>query len=397
MTKPDHTTNSLFTASGCLTAGALEKLASGALSPAEVKQAKAHIAGCELCSDALDGIMTWQKQNQVSVYIDNAATSSSRTGKPKAQNTFGNKVNHINERLHDRVKFHRETATMKQTKRIGPVPAWLAVAASVVLFAGIYLILQQNRPVKENVAVNPAEYDEMEILPSAPDSLVKRETPAVIAENKPQSRKRGIPTPGVVNGVVTFSNNEMAVMEQETDDEYIAATSEEAPATAPGYIGGIDNQLADTDKAAEKTVVTEQADNSSAQTAAAPRSGKGVAAKASKSSAQEEVAEEDVVFTIVEQFPEFPGGTDKLNHYLSENIHYPAQATENSISGTVYVQFVVDKKGQISDAKVLRGIGYGCDEEALRVIKAMPRWKPGMQRGKPVKVVFNMPVKFSLK
>jgi len=396
MTKPDHKINSLFTASGCLTADALEKLASGTLSPALSRQAEAHIAGCGLCSDALDGIMTWQRQNQVSVYKDEAEFSTSPAGKSEAEKTFGNKVNHINERLHDRVKFHRETATSKQKKRLGPVPAWLAVAASVVLFAGIYLILQQNRPVKENVAVNQAEYDEMVVLPSNPDSLVKREAPAVIAENKPQAGKRGIPSPAVVNGVITFSNDDMVVMEKESDDEYIAGTAEEVTVSVPGFIGGTDNQIADTDKAAEKTVDTEQTDKSIAQTAAAPRSSNGAAAKASKSSSQEEVAEESAVFTIVEQLPEFPGGADKLNRYLTENLHYPAQAKESSISGTVYVQFVVNKKGQISEAKVLRGIGSGCDEEALRVIKAMPRWKPGMQRGKPVKVVFNMPVKFSL-
>lgn len=396
MTKPDHTTNGLFTASGCLTTDALEKLASGALPPAEVKQANVHLAGCGLCSDALDGIRTWQKQNQVSVYIDNAANTRARAAKPKSQNTFGNKVNHINERLHDRVKFHRETTTMKQRKRIGPVPAWLAVAASVVLFAGVYLILQQNRPVKENVAVNQAEYDEMVVLPSNPDSLVKREAPAVIAENKPQSGKRDIPSPRVVNGVVTFSKDDMVVMEQETDNEHKTGIAEDAPATVPGNIGGIDNQLADSDKVAEKTLATEQTDKSLAQPATAARSGRGVVAAAPKSSAQEEQYEEAEVFTVVEQSPEFPGGAYKLNRYLTEKLQYPAEAKENSISGTVYVQFVIDKKGQISDAKVLRGIGSGCDEEALRVIKAMPRWKPGMQHGKPVKTLFNLPIKFSL-
>lgn len=396
MTKPDHKINSLFTASGCLTADALEKLASGTLSPALSRQAEAHIAGCGLCSDALDGIMTWQRQNQVSVYKDEAEFLPSSAGKSEAEKTFGNKVNHINERLHDRVKFHRETAPVRQKKRIGPVPAWLAVAASVVLFAGIYFILQQNRPVKENVAVNKAEYDEMVVLPSASDSLIKSTSPAVIAESKPQAGKRGIPSPAVVNGVITFSNDEMTVIEQEADYEHKDGISGEVPAPAPGNIGGIGNQPADSDEVSEKAVITEQTDKSSAQTAAAPSSGNGVAAKASKSSSQEEVAEESAVFAIVEQLPEFPGGADKLNRYLTENLHYPAQAKESSISGTVYVQFVVDKKGQISEAKVLRGIGSGCDEEALRVIKAMPRWKPGMQQGKPVKTLFNLPIKFSL-
>jgi len=396
MTKPDHHINSLFTASGCLTADALEKMASGALSPTELKQAKAHIAGCGLCTDALDGLSIWKKQNEVSVYIDNAEDSQVNIRKTKPVKTFGNKVNHINERLHNRVRFHRETDSVKQKKRIGPVPAWLAVAASVVLFAGIYLILQQNRPVKENVAVNQAEYDEMVVPSSAPDSMIKSEVPAVIAENKHQAGKRGIPSPKVVNGVVTFNNDDVVVMDKEADDENIAGVSEAETATVPGYIAGISNQVADSDRVAEKTMIAEKSDNSVAQPTPAARTVKGVATSASKTTQLEEISEEAEVFTVVEQSPEFPGGADKLNRYLTDNLHYPDEAKMNSISGTVYVQFVIDKKGQISDAKVLRGIGSGCDEEALRVIKAMPRWKPGMQRGKPVRVAFNMPVKFSL-
>jgi TonB family protein len=396
MTKPNDKPMKLFTSSGCLTAQALEKMAAGGLQPAGLELAQAHVSGCELCADALEGLKTWQEQNRVHVYTEEPARKEKKGNTGNVPVTFSHRVNHINERLRKRVAFHKETSVFKQKRRIGPVPAWFAVAASVVLFAGIYLILQQNRPVKENVAVNQAEYDEMVVPSSAPDSMIKSEAPAVIAENKPQAGKRRLPSPRIVNGIVTFSNDDMAVMEKEADDEHKAGIAEEVPASVPGYLGGIDNQLADSDEVTEKTVITEQTDMSTAQPAAAARSGKGVVATASKSSAQEELYEEAEVLTIVEQLPEFPGGVDKLNRYLTDNLHYPAEAKENSISGTVYVQFVVDKKGQISDAKVLRGIGSGCDEEALRVIRAMPRWKPGMQHGKPVKTRFNLPIKFSL-
>jgi periplasmic protein TonB len=102
------------------------------------------------------------------------------------------------------------------------------------------------------------------------------------------------------------------------------------------------------------------------------------------------------VFTIVEEMPSFPGGEAERNKFLAENIQYPQQATENGIQGTVYVSFVVDSKGNVTDVKILRGIGGGCDEEALRVVKMMPKWHPGKQNGKNVRVLFNMPIYFKL-
>jgi periplasmic protein TonB len=109
-----------------------------------------------------------------------------------------------------------------------------------------------------------------------------------------------------------------------------------------------------------------------------------------------EVEESKPVFTIVEEMPSFPGGEAERNKFLAENIVYPQQATENGIQGTVYVSFVVDSKGNVTDVKVLRGIGGGCDEEAVRVVKMMPQWHPGKQNGKLVRVLFNMPIYFKL-
>ncbi|NVO18496.1 MAG: TonB family protein [Bacteroidetes bacterium] len=102
------------------------------------------------------------------------------------------------------------------------------------------------------------------------------------------------------------------------------------------------------------------------------------------------------VFAVDEQQPEFPGGEEKMKKFIADNIRYPQQAAESAIEGTVFISFVVNANGSISDIKILRGIGGGCDEEAIRVIKMMPKWIPGKQDGKPVPVLFNLPVKFSL-
>lgn len=110
---------------------------------------------------------------------------------------------------------------------------------------------------------------------------------------------------------------------------------------------------------------------------------------------EEEVVEEEI-FIIVETQPEYPGGDAARMKFLQENLKYPQMAKESGIQGTVYATFVVEKDGRITDVKILRGIGGGCDEEAIRVIKMMPKWKPGQQRGKGVRVQFNLPIKFTL-
>ena len=101
-------------------------------------------------------------------------------------------------------------------------------------------------------------------------------------------------------------------------------------------------------------------------------------------------------YVVVELNPEFPGGEQAMRSFLRDNIRYPLMARESGITGTVYVTFVVSKSGKISDVKLLRGIGGGCDDEAIRVVKTMPAWIPGRQTGKPVPVQFNLPIKFSL-
>ena len=110
-----------------------------------------------------------------------------------------------------------------------------------------------------------------------------------------------------------------------------------------------------------------------------------------------EEEEEEVVFVIVESMPEFPGGQQALFKYLSENVKYPVIAQENGIQGRVICQFVVNKDGSIVDVEVVRSGGDpSLDKEAVRVIKSMPKWKPGKQRGKPVRVKYTVPVNFKL-
>ncbi len=111
---------------------------------------------------------------------------------------------------------------------------------------------------------------------------------------------------------------------------------------------------------------------------------------------QDEEEDEQVIFQVVEQDPEFPGGVEALYKFIQSNIKYPQLAKENNITGRVFVTFVVEKDGSVSNVKAARDIGGGCGAEAVRVVKSMPKWTPGKQRGKAVRAAYTLPVNFTL-
>lgn len=111
---------------------------------------------------------------------------------------------------------------------------------------------------------------------------------------------------------------------------------------------------------------------------------------------EEEEESAQQIFTVVEDMPQFPGGDQELLKFIAKSIKYPVIAQENGIQGRVTCSFVVNRDGSVVDAEVLRGVDPSLDKEALRVIGTMPKWKPGMQRGKPVRVKYTVPITFRL-
>ena len=99
---------------------------------------------------------------------------------------------------------------------------------------------------------------------------------------------------------------------------------------------------------------------------------------------------------VVENMPEFPGGDAGLMKYIQKNVKYPPIAKEYNITGKVYVSFIVDKSGSVTDVKIVRGVDKSLDAEAVRVVKSLPKYKPGKQRGKAVRVMFTIPINFTL-
>jgi len=109
-----------------------------------------------------------------------------------------------------------------------------------------------------------------------------------------------------------------------------------------------------------------------------------------------EQPKEDEIFSTVEEQPEFPGGIKEMYGFIGKNLKYPSAAQRANVSGKVFVKFVVEKDGSLGDIQILKGIGFGCDEEAQRVSKSMPKWNPGKQNGRNVRVFFTMPISFVL-
>ena len=179
------------------------------------------------------------------------------------------------------------------------------------------------------------------------------------------------------------------IQEVAFEEEMVPITEQEEPKQAPPppEAPKVEEvlQIADNDANVEETTIQSNEDK-----------GEAVEIKYVPAVVEEEEPEEAEIFMVVEEMPEFPGGMAECLKFLAKNIKYPTIAQENGVQGRVIVQFVVNKDGTIVDPVVVRSVDPYLDKEALRVIKAMPKWKPGKQRGKAVRVKYTVPVTFRL-
>ena len=168
-----------------------------------------------------------------------------------------------------------------------------------------------------------------------------------------------------------------------------------APVIKKDELGKEENQVKQMDKLDDKVAVgAEDKEGVKDRTVEAVRSEIAVAAPPPPPAPKPEVATK--VFDVVEEMPSFPGGSAALMSYLSSNTKYPVVAQENGVQGRVIVSFVVERDGSISDVKVARSVDPSLDREAQRVVKSMPKWKPGKQNGSAVRVKYTVPVVFRL-
>ena len=184
---------------------------------------------------------------------------------------------------------------------------------------------------------------------------------------------------------------ESGITEIVFEEEMIPITEQEPPKQAPPPPEAPKMEeiieIAENDADIEETTI----DASDDIQAAVDIKGYGTAVEV-----EEEEVEEEQIFQVVEEMPEFPGGQAECMKWLGKNMKYPQISQENGVQGRVIVQFVVNSDGSIVDAQVVRGVDPYLDKEALRVIGLMPKWKPGKQRGKAVRVKFTLPVMFRL-
>lgn len=180
------------------------------------------------------------------------------------------------------------------------------------------------------------------------------------------------------------------IVEASFDEEMIPITEQEEPKQAPPppEAPKVEEvlQIAENDANVEESTIQSSEDNNTAVEI------KYVPVEVE----EEEEPEEQQIFQVVEEMPEFPGGMAECLKFLSKNIKYPTIAQENGVQGRVIVQFVVNRDGSIVDPVVMRSVDPYLDKEALRVIQMMPKWKPGKQRGKAVRVKYTVPVTFKL-
>jgi len=382
--------SAIFTPSGCLTGDALMLFVSGSLKGIEFTKAEQHIANCPLCTDAADGLRMWLKETkpEETSRLDFADTPGSDLSgqKPfvrfhsnkssgKQANEFHARTVVLNERIKQRLHTH-SIIEASENRRIPYKPfVWLAAAASLVILIGsFYVVWIQNQIDKQRLDKQRAE--EMAMLESAASSdtivVVIPDGRPVLAENK--------------NKEESVRGSFHVLADNVIEDEAVLNQDDLSTTSKPGEVSEI---LPVEEIAAMK----EDVKVASVQKTSSVPAGKN-AKSVTKSAIIE--AEDAEVLTVVEEMPSFPGGDTERNKFLAENIVYPRQAAENGLQGTVYISFIVNSDGKITDAKILRGIGGGCDEEALRVVKLMPDWKPGRQNGKTVRTLFNMPVYFKL-
>lgn len=359
----------LFDVSGNLTIRAMEKYLRGELSMAEREIVQKHLDGSPFDREALEGF-----QKHSSAQLD------------KEIKALQAEVRQMTEKT-------PKTSLFRSLKRT----YWYAAAAIVVLFGvTVFIIFMVRGPViQTQLAVNqpdttsviaeePIREDqkqaisEIEIVPVAP-----RVSKITIVEDDLQIEhglSETISQPAQLPAREILIEEELPILMQDADDNAVA----EDNMVLEDYVGGI--QV--TDASASKREMDAQSQKGN--------SGQNALSTKMAMDSEAEMAEERQIFMVVEQMPDFPGGEEALYKFLAGNITYPQSAKESGIQGRVYVTFVVERDGSINDVRVLRGIGGGCDEEAIRVIKAMPKWIPGKQRAKPVRVQYNLPVKFSL-
>lgn len=405
----------LFNPAGCLSEQGLKLYGSGMLTEADTTLVEKHLESCEMCSMAVEGYALSDPAhftadvellNQSFGEILQSVPGNSKLNPvaetadfegPRFPRLSQEEMREFRESILARASAQETIQeTEKLTKRKPVVPFWhrhrieLIAAGLLVLisFGGwqLFIYLNQSGNNKNIAAVNETYQNIQELKENTQtkENVVEETTQSESAEHV--KAKKPKPATTAVSGKPQSIIKPVENIEVINDD-----------AEASGLIDVANQDVTNNSVAplvVEETMsYPEKKEISTLENVVAGKSKK---ASRVKSTSDEAEADEQEIFTVVEESPQYPGGEEARVKFLQDNLRYPDKAREAGIQGTVYISFVVETDGAITDIRVLRGIGSGCDEEAVRAIKKMPRWIAGKQRGKPVRVQFNMPIVFTL-
>jgi TonB family protein len=384
----------LFTPSGCLTGEALSALTAGTLTESELKAASDHLLTCPLCADAAEGMTLWMDQ-----VADNSALTNNNIAQRKTPKNGNRRTNRSQAAVKAEDLLHERTSRISQrissrlhtdapatgSRRLAYKPfVWLSVAATILLFVAVYFGVLMQKNISDRLAAER----EKSIDTILPGSIQPFDTLSILVYN---DEKHHLQKKNRQNETADHPTNQSYNVVNETVGYADMRTEPDLPKKAEVEITSNDSEtiaLSETD-AKDELAVTE---NKAAAEIETDKSKTAPAAYSKKS----------VTITTTpdrkgsETKPGFVGGETALNTYLLENIKYPPKAIENQTQGTVYVSFTIEKSGKISNIRVVKGIGNGCDEEAVRVVRLMPKWVAGQSNGKAVDESITLPIRFVL-
>ena len=356
--------NKHFTQSGCLTMEALEKYYSGDLPEKDKKMLSAHIEKCDLCSDALEGM-------ELIPDMENANKT----------------IAELNQSLNK--KYLKEKG---QSSNFSMKFFYYSAAASIIILIGVLSYLNFSAKKLSSDTTNFIVQENIMMPIPPPPSLEIHKN----ADNQPKKIKK-IKNPKSVQAVVIeklqhITVNFSEIEEEDFFDENIEISMDKNENTSTGKIKS--KGSGSPEGFLMEMIVINNGTNASSGPSA-PEHYLQLEEEVNIEKAYEKKTEE-IIFTIVETMPQFPGGENGLRNYLQKKLRYPSQARNAGVEGKVYISFVVNSTGRITDTKIVKGIGEGCNEEALQVVSEMPFWKPATQQGRPVSVRFVIPVYFKL-
>jgi TonB family protein len=358
--KKNNPIPALFSPSGCLTPEAMGSLAEGTLTGGHLEAAQQHLQSCELCRDALEGLSVIHDQERLSAAVAELDT--------RIRNKFSGNNQDVK----------------KPARHLNRIWTAVSVAASILLLIGLYFLF--NDSAKEKQSTLTAQQDTSQQFAALNPVTSKQDThkgglKEGSLERLDAYREIAPPEARGIGGVPVSEDKTETVMEPDVPEPEIVMVQEDQVPEEETL-----EMVLPENRGLEDPVPP-----GASATALLKQSG-----KEERKRQAETVAEESDVFLSVEQSPGFPGGPDSLEQYIRNNLHYPPLALGDSIEGTVYLNFVLEKDGSVTNARILRGLGSEFDSEALRLVLSMPKWTPGYQSGTPVRVSYNLPVFFKL-